>query len=98
MENNAAKSFDILITNWSVLYNYFDDSTKLFLNLYLIKFLDSSVNSFFLCGSGGNNFDNICSWKVFLGIQFCVYYTFILFFFNSVQGLFRHIHRIALSS
>jgi len=27
--NDAAKSFDILVTSLSVLHNYFDDSTKL---------------------------------------------------------------------
>jgi len=40
------KNFDIL-TN--VLYNYFDSLTKLFLNLYLAKFSDTSVKPFFLC-------------------------------------------------
>jgi len=28
--NNATKNFDILATNLSALYNYFDDSIKLF--------------------------------------------------------------------
>jgi len=28
--NNAAKSFDILTINLSILYNYFDSSTKFF--------------------------------------------------------------------
>jgi len=28
--NNAAKNFDLLATNLSVLHNYFDSSTKLF--------------------------------------------------------------------
>jgi len=28
--NNAAKSFDILAINLSVLYSYFDSSTKLY--------------------------------------------------------------------
>jgi len=28
--SNAAKNFDILATNLSVLHNYFDSSTKLF--------------------------------------------------------------------
>jgi len=40
-------SFDILATNLSVLYNYFDGLTKLFLNLYLVKFLDILVKLFF---------------------------------------------------
>jgi len=38
--SNAAKSFDILITNLNVLY-YFP--TKLFSDVYLIKFLDTSL-------------------------------------------------------
>jgi len=29
--NNVAKSFDILATSLSVLHNYFDSSTRLFL-------------------------------------------------------------------
>jgi len=37
--SNVAKSFDILVTSLRVLYNYFDSSTKLFLDLYLAKFL-----------------------------------------------------------
>jgi len=45
--NNATKNFDILTTN--VLYNYFDSLTKLFSDLYLAKFLDTSANPFFLC-------------------------------------------------
>jgi len=28
--SNAVKSFDILVTKLSILYNYFDSSTKLF--------------------------------------------------------------------
>jgi len=32
MRSNAANNFEILATNLSVLYNYFD-TTKLFLNL-----------------------------------------------------------------
>jgi len=43
-----AKNFDILAT-LSVLHNYFDGLTKLFLNLYLAKFLDISAKSFFTC-------------------------------------------------
>jgi len=31
----------------SVLHNKFDSSTKLFSDLYLVKFLDTSANSFF---------------------------------------------------
>jgi len=42
--SNAAKNFDILGTNLSVLHNYFDSSTKL---LYLAKILDLSAKSFF---------------------------------------------------
>jgi len=39
-DDNAAKTFDILAINLSVLYNYFHDPIKL-LNLYLAKFLDT---------------------------------------------------------
>jgi len=38
--SNAVKSFDITAISLSVLYNYFDGSTKLFSDLYLIKFLN----------------------------------------------------------
>jgi len=33
--NNAAKNFDILETSLNVLHDYFNNSTKLFSNLYL---------------------------------------------------------------
>jgi len=45
MMSNAAKSFDILVTSSSILHN-FDSSTKLFSDLYLAKFLDTSVKLF----------------------------------------------------
>jgi len=32
-----------------VLHNYFDSPTKLFSDLYLAKFLDTSAKSFFSC-------------------------------------------------
>jgi len=38
--SNAKKNFYILVTNLSILHNCFDDPTKLFLDLYLVKFLD----------------------------------------------------------
>jgi len=48
--NNATKSFGILVTNLSVLHNYFDTSTKLFSDLqYLTKCLNTSVKLFFPC-------------------------------------------------
>jgi len=34
---------------WVFLYNYFNSPTKLFSDLYLAKFLDISVKSFFSC-------------------------------------------------
>jgi len=50
MMSNAAKSFNILITtNLSVLYNYFNNSTKLFSDLYLAKFFNASTKPFFPC-------------------------------------------------
>jgi len=45
------KVFDILTTSLSVLHNYFDGPTKLFSDLYLAKFLDSSAKSFFPCNN-----------------------------------------------
>jgi len=47
MTSNAAKNFDILTTNLSVLHNYLNDPTKLFSDLYLVKFLDILAKSFF---------------------------------------------------
>jgi len=49
MMNNAAKSFDIVSTNLSVLHNYCGSSTKLLSDLYLAKFLHTSAKSFFPC-------------------------------------------------
>jgi len=40
---NVTKSYDIPATNLIVLHNYFNNPTKLFLYLYLVKFLDTSV-------------------------------------------------------
>jgi len=43
------KSFNILAISLNVLRNYFDGpQTKLFSDLYLTKFLDTWVKSFFL--------------------------------------------------
>jgi len=53
--NNVAKSFDILITNLSVLYSYFDDPTKFFSNVYLAKFLDTLAKLTFPCFSNKHN-------------------------------------------
>jgi len=36
--SNAAKNFDILAISLNVLHNYFNSSTKLFLDLYPAKF------------------------------------------------------------
>jgi len=46
--SNVAKIFDITI-NLTDLYNYFDISTKLFLDLYLAKCLDTPTKLFFPC-------------------------------------------------
>jgi len=35
--SRAAKSFNIIATNLRILYNYFDNPTKLFSDLYLTK-------------------------------------------------------------
>jgi len=43
--SNVAKNSNILATRLSVLYNYFDSSTKLFSNL--AKFSDTLAKSFF---------------------------------------------------
>jgi len=47
--SDAAKNFDLLATNFNVLYNYFDNSIKLFSDLYLVEFLDNLAKSFFPC-------------------------------------------------
>jgi len=47
--SNVKKNFDILAISLSVLYNYFDGSTKLFSVLYVAKFLNTSAKSFFPC-------------------------------------------------
>jgi len=39
-DDNATKNFVNLITNLNVPHNYFDDSRKLFLDLYLARFLN----------------------------------------------------------
>jgi len=44
--SKVIKSFDILLTSLSVLYKYSEDSTKLFADLYLAKFLNASVKPF----------------------------------------------------
>jgi len=44
--NNAAQIFNNLAISLSILYN-FDSPTKLFSDLYLVKFLDTSAKSFF---------------------------------------------------
>jgi len=38
------KSFDILTDGLNVLHNYFDESNKIILDLYLVKFLDTSLS------------------------------------------------------
>jgi len=48
MLNNVVKNFDIPATNLNILHKYFNRPTKLFSDLYLVKFLDTSVNTF-LC-------------------------------------------------
>jgi len=47
MMSNVAKNFDILAIILNVLRNYFDIPIKLFSDLYLAKFLDTSVKLFF---------------------------------------------------
>jgi len=49
MMSNAAKSFDVLVISLSVLRNYFDNPTKLFSDLYLAKFFNTSAKSCFPC-------------------------------------------------
>ena len=48
--SNAAKSFSYSVaTCLSVLHNYFDGPTKLFSDMYLAKFSDTSAKSCFPC-------------------------------------------------
>lgn len=42
-----SKLFTALLVVLGVLHNYFDSPTKLFLDLYLAKFLDTLANPFF---------------------------------------------------
>jgi len=49
--SDAAKNFDLLAINFNVLYNYFDNSIKLFSDLYLVEFLDNLAKSFFPCST-----------------------------------------------
>jgi len=52
MNDNVAKTFDFLVISLSILYNYFNDLTKLFSNLFLAEeFLDTLAKSFFPCGN-----------------------------------------------
>jgi len=44
------KNVNILVTSLSVLHNHFDSLIKLFLGLYLARFLDTSAKTFFPCG------------------------------------------------
>jgi len=45
-------TFDILATNLSVYVpNYFNDTTELFSNRYLAKFLNNLVKFLFLCNA-----------------------------------------------
>jgi len=46
MMSNTLNNFDILAIILNVLYNYFDNSIKLFSDLYLAKFLDFLTKSF----------------------------------------------------
>jgi len=47
MISNAAKNFDILAISLSVLHNYFNGTIKFFSDVYLVKFLNTSVKLFF---------------------------------------------------
>jgi len=49
MMSNAAKNFIILAISLKILHDYFDDPTKLFLDMYVTKFLAASAKSFFPC-------------------------------------------------
>jgi len=67
--NNNVKSFYILIASLSVL-NYFDSSTKLFLELYLAKFLNALSKPFFFR-------ENIHSEeKEFTRLCYCITYLY----------------------
>jgi len=46
---SKAKSFNILATSLNVLHNYFNGPNKLFSDLYLAKFLNTSAKPFFPC-------------------------------------------------
>jgi len=45
--SHVAKNFDILATSLDILHNYFDGLTKLFLDPYLLKFLNTLAKPVF---------------------------------------------------
>jgi len=47
MVARMSKLFAALPSCLSILHNYFDDPTKLFSDLYLVKFFDTSAKPFF---------------------------------------------------
>jgi len=54
--SNVAKNFYILVISLNVLHIYFDAPTKLFSDLYLAKFLDTSAKyMFFPCSNVKKN-------------------------------------------
>jgi len=56
MIGNVAKSFDILAT--SILHHFFESPTKLFLDLCLVKFLDTLIKKFFFYNNDISKEDN----------------------------------------
>jgi len=48
VDDKTAKSLNILAISLNILHNYFD-SPKIFSDLYLAKFLDTSAKSLFPC-------------------------------------------------
>jgi len=69
---HVAKNFDILVTNFNILHNYFDELNKII--LYLAKFFSILAKPFFPCDD-----------KKFI---YEVMFDFIpVFFFNSICDL-----------
>jgi len=46
--SHVAKNFDILATSLDILHNYFNGLTKLFLDPYVLKFLNTLAKPVFL--------------------------------------------------
>jgi len=63
--SNAAKYYDILATSLSILHNYFNGPTKLFLDLCPANFLDISANRSFRVLNSAKSFQDLLAFLEF---------------------------------